>query len=204
VCITSACDTWQVASMEPLEERARRVLDQYLVRPVSPDPDSDDPAELAAWLDAEDHHVFAKAVTGLEGRERVVTALHYFENLSLEEIATLLGERRSTVASIAYRARRQLARNPDLAHRYTSEQKRSGGGIRPPRRARRQIGGRPGDQAINRRVSGLTGGPTDPPVTRDRAALPLRGGDPVLTFGGRVHRGDDLRWLGSPARRISR
>ena len=131
MCITSACDTWQVASMEPLEERARRVLDQYLVRPVSPDPDSDDPAELAAWLDAEDHHVFVKAVTGLEGRERVVTALHYFENLSLEEIATLLGERRSTVASIAYRAGRQLARNPDLAHRYTSEQKRSGGGIRP-------------------------------------------------------------------------
>jgi len=113
----------RLASMEPVEERARRVLDRYLVRPVPPDPDSDGPDELAAWLDAEDQHVAAKAVAGLEGGERVVTALHYFEDLSLEEIATLLGERRSTVASICYRARRQLARNPDLAQRYTAEQK---------------------------------------------------------------------------------
>jgi DNA-directed RNA polymerase specialized sigma24 family protein len=109
--------------MEPVEERVSRVLDRCLVRPVPPDADSDDPDELAAWLDAEDQHVAAKAVAALEGRERVITALHYFEYLSLDEIATLFRERRDAVASICHRARSELARNRELARRYTSEQK---------------------------------------------------------------------------------
>jgi DNA-directed RNA polymerase specialized sigma24 family protein len=109
--------------MESVEDRARRVLDRYLVMPVPPDPDRDDPDALAAWLDAEDEHVAAKAVAALEGRERVVTALHYFEDLSLDEIATLLGEGRDAVASICHRARLELARNYDLTRRYSSEQK---------------------------------------------------------------------------------
>ena len=105
-----------------MEERVRRVLAQHSIKPTPPDTDSDNTDELVAWIDAEDAHLIARAVAELDDAEQAATVLHYFEDLSLDEIAAALGVPRRTVASTLRRAWSDLDRNPEL--RYRSSQLR--------------------------------------------------------------------------------
>jgi RNA polymerase sigma factor (sigma-70 family) len=65
-----------------------------------------DPAEIA--VERELHHVILAAVNTLSERDRVATLLFYYEQLSMREIAAILGVSLGAVKGRLHRARKQL------------------------------------------------------------------------------------------------
>jgi RNA polymerase sigma factor (sigma-70 family) len=59
-------------------------------------------------LASEERRAVERAVLGLEERYRSIVVLHYYQKLSYEEIATVLGMPLKTVETRLYRARRML------------------------------------------------------------------------------------------------
>jgi RNA polymerase sigma factor (sigma-70 family) len=68
-----------------------------------------DPQEVAE--EQELHHVLLSAVQALSQRERVATLLFYYEQLSLQEIAAILGISVTAVKSRLFKARNHLRRH---------------------------------------------------------------------------------------------
>ena len=114
---------------ELVEERVRRFLAARLAKPTPPHADGDDVETLRAWIEAEDEHLFARAVASLDDAERVVLVLHYGEELDVDEIATLLKQPRDTVVATLGRAASNVFLHPewnDRANQLREYWRRSG------------------------------------------------------------------------------
>jgi RNA polymerase sigma factor (sigma-70 family) len=68
-----------------------------------------DPEEIAEQREL--HSIVLQAVQGLSAKERVATLLFYYEQLSLREIAAILGVSVSAIKGRLYRAREQLRKS---------------------------------------------------------------------------------------------
>ncbi|WP_328997813.1 SigE family RNA polymerase sigma factor [Kribbella sp. NBC_00709] len=115
---------WRRLRMDTVEQYVRRALintnrSRYrrrrvalFLQPVLPDTrpaDEDGPG-------TGEHDVLAPALRQLPERQRAVVVLRYCEDLSVEEVAEILGCSVGTVKSQASRALAKLRTHPDLAH----------------------------------------------------------------------------------------
>jgi len=75
---------------------------------VPSDPDSDDDTAVVTLHVAELRMVLASALDRLDSREREAIALRYGADLTMQELATVTGERLTTVEGRVYRALRKL------------------------------------------------------------------------------------------------